>query len=729
MLYEWWRLGLANILPLEQSDQAAELLDYKILDDFKKSENYLLDLLGVIKKQNGYWFMANRLAIQDNMLERCDIVLSSDEFLKELIKLWQEYYDEDGIDSAHIFVGLILNSTNKKDMLLGIKCNEQDLLSCLKWYLYVKKTLRTLKERRDSGGIGRDWAAGYTPLLNRYGRNLSYDIKYGGILKRQHVLHQDVISQLLSIFGSSGRANCALVGDIGVGKTTCIQRFAEQLLFGDAPQEVKYNQIYLIDISSITSSGSVKNMDFMITNMFLEAYKAKNIILYFSNSEQLFNPSNSGQDLSDTLLPIIQGGRVKTIFAFTPKAWQYLERNKPAVASVLNYQIVSPPSKEDTLLILENQSLFIEQQYKCIFTYKSLQETYKLAERYGPDISMPSKAISVLESAGRQNQKSLITEELVQKSIEATTGVKISIAGGRERGELLDLEDKIKQRVIGQDQAVKEVVSALKRSRAGVANSKKPIGTFLFLGPTGVGKTELSKSLAWAYFGGEGNMIRLDMNEYILKDSIHKLLSINGQSAPTFIDQIRRNPFSVVLLDEIEKAHPDIKNVFLQMLDEGVIKDEDNHNISFKDAIIIATSNAGADEIRQSISSGKTLLPRDLITKLIEEGSFKPEFLNRFDSTIIFSPLEPNNLKSIVRIIISDINKGLESQQITVNLTDKAIDWLSSNGYDVMLGARPLRRLVQQTVENALSNKILSNQVQSGDNVLLDENDLTNAVK
>jgi len=235
----------------------------------------------------------------------------------------------------------------------------------------------------------------------------------------------------------------------------------------------------------------------------------------------------------------------------------------------------------------------------------------------------------------------------------------------------------------------------------------------------------LSKALARAYFGGEAKIVRVDMNEYITQESVHRLLASGGQTTPTFLDQMRINPFSVVLLDEIEKAHPDIKNVLLQMLDEGVMRDNDNHNISFKDAIIIATSNAGADYIRQNISEAhRNPSVAELTNKLIEDGIFKPEFLNRFDSTIIFSPLTFENLRQIVGIIISELNDKLSSQQLSVELSEGAVDWLAKNGYDAMLGARPLRRLIQQTVETAVSNKILANEVSSGDVIMLSENDL-----
>ena len=344
---------------------------------------------------------------------------------------------------------------------------------------------------------------------------------------------------------------------------------------------------------------------------------------------------------------------------------------------------------------------------------------------------MPGKAISVLEDAGRSAQGSLVVKADVQKAVEQTTGIKISTADTQEKDLLLNLESTLKERVIGQDTAVHELVAALKRSRAGVANANRPIGTFLFLGPTGVGKTEMSKTLASAYFGGESGMVRLDMNEYITQDSVHSLLLGSSQHGTSFLETVRRQPFSVILLDELEKAHPEIVNTFLQLLDEGSIKDSDNRVVSFKDAIIIATSNAGADLIRQKISSGVSVqdLENTLTDELIAQGVFKPEFLNRFDDVIIFSPLSPEDLHKVVKIMLNDINIQLQGQGVTVALTEDAIQWLSTQGYDERLGARPLRRMMQKTVETVVSDVLLRQKVPHGSTITVNSQHLAATLK
>lgn len=728
MIIEWWRSDIAKDSPALDGKLPEELLDAKMIDDFKKSNNSLSEIIQLIKKQNGRIFLANRFFLTDELLSSLQINDCSS-WWPNTIQFWKEHYDEQGIDSAHICVSLILNADNAKDCLISMGCSEEDLIKGLDWYLYLKRTIRTLSKRRDSGGIARDWSAGYTPLLNRFGRNISLDIKFGSATQRSQVIHEEVINQMLNIFDSGGRSNCALVGDVGVGKDMCVHGFAENILFDEAKHAVKYNQIFQIDTTAITSATESGKIENIISRIFLEAYKAKNIILYFSDAEQLFEPINNKEDLTEIITPYIKGGRVRTIFSFTPKTWQFLERQKPGVVALLNYQAVAPPDEADTLLILQNKAIFIENQYNCVFTYNSLTEIYRLAERYGPDIAMPGRAITVMEAAGRQGSKGLVTKEVVQQSIEATTGVKVGIANTEERDVLLNLEEKLRQRVVGQEQAIKEISTALRRSRAGVASNKKPIGTFLFLGPTGVGKTELSKSLAEVYFGGEDNIVRVDMNEYITTDSVNRILASGGQSTPTFLDYVRRQPFSVILLDEIEKAHPDINNVLLQMLDEGVLKDNENHTISFKDSIVIATSNAGASYIRQNISAKDVeLSSKDLTNKLIEEGIFKPEFLNRFDAIIIFSPLTDEQLRKIVAIMVNNINKGLSNQQLSVSLTQEAIGWLVANGNDELLGARPLRRLIQNTVENIVSNKILEGTTKSGDTITINIEDLQKIV-
>jgi ATP-dependent Clp protease ATP-binding subunit ClpC len=305
----------------------------------------------------------------------------------------------------------------------------------------------------------------------------------------------------------------------------------------------------------------------------------------------------------------------------------------------------------------------------------------------------------------------------VQRAIEQTMNIKVGVASGeQERDKLLHLEELIHQRMINQTRAVGVVSDALRRARAGVRNENRPIGTFLFLGPTGVGKTELAKALADVYFGGEDRMIRLDLNEYVRPDDVSRLIADGADDPSSLTAQAMKQPFSVVLLDEIEKAHPQVLTTLLQLLDEGILRDIKNREVSFRDAIIIATSNAGADRIREYIERGYQLeqFEKRFIDELINTNQFRPEFLNRFDEIVTFRPLSKEELVQVIDLILAGINKTLALQKISVSVAQDAKLFLVDQGYDPRLGARPMRRIVQRAVENTVAKQMLSGSVAPG---------------
>ena len=335
---------------------------------------------------------------------------------------------------------------------------------------------------------------------------------------------------------------------------------------------------------------------------------------------------------------------------------------------------------------------------------------------------MPGRALKVLEAAAHYASSGLVTAQSVDNAVEKTMGIKIATAStDDEREKLLNLEDLIHQRMINQTRAVSVISDAIRRARAGVRNPDRPIGTFLFLGPTGVGKTELSKALADIYFGGEGNLIRLDLNEFVRAEDVARLIADGANDPMSLTAQVQKRPFSVVLLDEIEKAHPQVLTTLLQLLDEGILRDEKNRDISFRDAIVIATSNAGAERIREYIERGYQLeqFEQTFINELISANLFRPEFLNRFDEIVLFRPLGKEELLQVVDLILAGINRTLAPQKIQVAVEEAGKKLLVDAGYDPRLGARPMRRVVQRAVENTVAKQLLAGTVAPGSTTII----------
>ena len=335
-----------------------------------------------------------------------------------------------------------------------------------------------------------------------------------------------------------------------------------------------------------------------------------------------------------------------------------------------------------------------------------------MSNRYIHDVAQPRASVQLLESAAQRASGGVVNPSVVAQTIEQTLGIKVggNLQSGdaqAEKDKLLHLEELIHQRMINQTKAVSAVASALRRARAGVRNENRPIGTFLFLGPTGVGKTELAKSLAAVYFSGEDHLVRIDLNEYVRAEDVARLIADGATDPMSLSAQVQKDPFSVVLLDEIEKAHPNVLTTLLQVLDEGVLRDINNRPISFRDTILIATSNAGADKIRQYIEAGYQL------------EQFKPEFLNRFDEIAVFRPLTKTELLQVIDLILVGINKNLANQKVAVAVDDQAKLALVEAGYDPRLGARPMRRVVQRTVENIVAEKILTGELVPGSGIRL----------
>ncbi|MBR2997042.1 ATP-dependent Clp protease ATP-binding subunit [Candidatus Saccharibacteria bacterium] len=625
------------------------------------------------------------------------------------------------VTGAIFAVAMIETYPDHDNFLHRVQLELTDLYQGIGWYNHINESIKAHDRKVRTGGIGRDFAFGFTPLLQRFATNISTATSVYTYLPRGS--RSETIDKMIQIFSSDGRQNIALVGPLGSGRTTLIYAFAERLLDAESniPSSLKFRQVFFLDaISLISAVGERGELETLVTQLINEAYNAKNVILCLDNAHLFFEEGTGSVDISNILLPYLEAGKQRIILSMDEQRFLEISSKNVALSSSLNKVLVKPTDEKDTILVLQDQAPMIEYKNHVFYTYRALKEAYRLSLRYMYDIEMPGRAIKLLEAAANYAENGIVGAHTLQSTIQETQGIKVGGStdntSNEERDKLLNLETLIHERMVDQTEAVAAVSNALRRAVAGVRSEGRPIGTFLFLGPTGVGKTELAKAISETYFDGEKNIIRLDLNEFVMANDVAKLIADGAENELSLTAQAMKHPFSVILLDEIEKAHPQVLTTLLQLLDEGVLRDEKGHEVSFRDTIVIATSNAGANEIREHINDGQNLadFKDKLIDELINSNQFRPEFLNRFDEICLFKPLGKPELKQILALIIKSVNKTLEPQKITVTLDEAASEILVEHGYDPRMGARPMRRIVQKTVENIVAKRVLTGDVASG---------------
>ena len=681
------------------------------------------DIANATSKTFGGKFFAVRFGIPLDYL-----VSLSSENTQDTTVIWQEaarIHEElpeksNVISAATVTAALIRTQPALREILPKLYVDEADIQHGAEWHAHIMKLIELHNQPLLTGGIARDWSFGYIPLLRRFGSNLSEKFAYGRGMTVELDSYGQLIDSMINTFSTGGRQNVALIGPVGSGKTSVVEAFAERLMDAsiNLPKNLQYRQVFSLDSAALLGAAPGRGeLEQLVDALLGEAYRAKNIILCLDNAQLFFEEGTGSVDITNILLPVLEGGALRLVLTMDEQKFLQISQRNPAIAAALNRLQVTPPNQAGTMEILEDQILRIENEKNVTFMYQALAESYKLSERYIQDVAQPKRAIQLMESAAGQAENGFVTANSVRTAIESTLGVKIGATDSvDERAQLLNLEDQIHERMINQTAAVSAVSSALRRARAGVRSEKRPIGTFLFLGPTGVGKTELAKTLSEVYFGGESDMVRMDMNEFVRPDDVARLIADGATDAGSLAAQMLKNPFSVVLLDEIEKAHPNVLSTLLQVLDEGILRDINNREISFRDAILIATSNAGSTRIREYIDQGLAVeqFEEQFKNELIDTQQFAPEFLNRFDEIVVFRPLTKEELVQVIDLMIKGVNKTLAQQKVAVDVSEDAKVALVDAGYDPRLGARPMRRVVQRTVENIVSQKLLSGEIQPG---------------
>ena len=608
-------------------------------------------------------------------------------------------------------------------------------------------------------------------LLEEYGINITEIARHGNV---DPVIGRDEeIIRVIEILNRRTKNNPVLIGEPGVGKTAVVEGLAQKIVDGDVPHKLQGKEVIRLDVVSLVQGTGIRGQfEERMQKLMEEIRERKDVILFIDEIHEIVGAGSAGDgnmDAGNILKPALSRGELQLVGATTLNEYRIIEKDA-ALERRMQPVKVDEPTVEETIIILKGIQKKYEDYHHVHYTDAAIEAAATLSNRYIQDRFLPDKAIDLLDEAGskmnltlnfvdpkvidqrlieaenlkaqatrdedfekaayfrdqiakyKEMQKTkvtdqdtpIISEKTIEHIIEQKTNIPVGDLKEKEQSQLINLADDLKAHVIGQDDAVDKIAKAIRRNRVGLGTPNRPIGSFLFVGPTGVGKTELSKQLAIELFGSADSMIRFDMSEYMEKHSVAKLVGappgyVGYDEAGQLTEKVRRNPYSLILLDEVEKAHPDVMHMFLQVLDDGRLTDGQGRTVSFKDAIIIMTSNAGTGKAEASVGFGAAREGRTN-SVLGELGNFfSPEFMNRFDGIIEFKALSKENLLQIVDLMLDDVNKRLSSNNIHLDVTDKVKEKLVDLGYDPKMGARPLRRTIQDYIEDAITDYYLEN--------------------
>jgi len=582
------------------------------------------------------------------------------------------------------------------------------------------------------GGIAKQWVYGYTFILGHFAKNLNeYVAKDRDIYG---IGHEDEIEALVSVLGKVTNRNALFIGEPGVGKSSIVLGIAQRINSGDVPEQIKDKRVLQLDINGLIAHASKdSNIELLISKAMKELENAGDVILYIDEMQELIpsKASESGHSLAGILLPYILNSKFPILGTVNYSDYKkYFYSMESLRQSFTNIEI-KEISAVDALQILETKISQLEQNFGIYITFPSLISTVELAQRYNREKKLPSSAVRLIEEACSWAQTSgvnILTGEHISKVLSNQKGIPIGSINPQQSTNLMKLEENMKKKIIGQEEAIQALVEALRRAHVDIRNPNKPIGTFLFMGPTGVGKTHISKTLAEEYFGSSSDMIRIDMSEYKDINSVEKFLggmgdsSLLGKTSISLIDRIKSNPYTVVLFDEMEKAHPQILDLFLQLFDEGRLTSTLGETVDFTHSIIICTSNIGSNILLTLLSDRSVTWQEAKDRALIElRQAIKPELLNRFDKVLVFEPHDIENLSQISELLLQELAQRLNEKSIKLTWSKVIPQLIASKTNEPGLGARPLKRYIQDNIEGNIAKEMVEGKLTSGQEIDIKE--------
>jgi len=629
------------------------------------------------------------------------------------------------VTTMDIFAAYLLLTEDTTKLLFNKKLKKEELMHILYWArtgFKNEENPKSLEVNFSGEGLAEEWIFGWTIETKKYMIDLTPEV-----LSRKPMSLGREEEYKQTVEALYKRSSVILVGGPGSGKQSVIEHLAYESFAGKLNENLYHQKIFqlMVDafLAGTTSQGDLQER---LDSVIVEISHAGDVIIYIPNFEVILGGSTFAIDLSGALIPYLEKGVLRVVGTVTPEVYKKFVEPRNTLLDVFEIVKFDEPDKDTALLMLFKKAFWLEKEFNVSITYRAIVTAFEFSSKYSKEKVLPGSAVDLLTDTANNvklSGKKNVKEQDILTQVERKTNIPVGQPKAAEKELLLNLESEIHKRIVDQEEAVSAVSEALRRVRTGLSVSKKPI-SFLFLGPTGVGKTETAKALSSIYFKSEEAMLRFDMSEYKGEEGIKRLLGASpGEgSEKGEIEKVYDNPFSLVLLDEFEKADPKILDLFLQVLDDGRLTDNKGKTISFANTIIIATSNAGSEFIREKIQSGTGLdkiFKTSLLDFLQKQGIFKPELLNRFDEIVTFKPLGEKEVLAITKLMLVQFQNNLKDKDIEIVFDDKIISKITKEGFDEEFGARPLKRFIQDNIEDLIAQKMLKDEIKRGDKITI----------